>query len=267
MSGMARASCVPGGPPVWEGMVSVSATLSRARCGSAVALSRGTATAKRGCDAKSANSRVLLDIPIAFARAELDITRPRGAGGMFFGVREADSAEPSPEGSGSADVLLCATGDRSVIVRGVATAQQIPLKSRVESGDSFTLRLDRAARAFYYIVRGVVSPVAFTELSPEGPLEFVLFLWGGAPASAVSVDDFRVDAASAAAAAAGGAAGARAATPQRAADEVCCGAAAAAAVRCVWHSARRRRRRVTAGTRRSRSERASARVHIVVCVR
>ena len=81
------------------------------------------------------------------------------------------------------------------------------------AGETFSLRLDRATREFYYIVRGRVSPAQFTDLA-DGPLEFVAF-----PFAAIhprQIVDVRVDAASVAA----GAPRARAA-PLTVADEVC----------------------------------------------
>ena len=89
----------------------------------------------------------------------------------------------------------------------------VPAEYRPRAGETFTLRLDRATREFYYIVRGRVSPAQFTDLA-DGPLEFVAFPLCCDPPS--TIVDVRVDAASAAA----GAPRARAA-PLTVADEVC----------------------------------------------
>jgi hypothetical protein len=185
-------------PPVWDGMVSVGVDLSRPRCGDAVEVSRGnrTAIAGAGCNAGKANSRVLFD-PFPFTRAEVDVAY--NAGYVSFGVRESDSAAPSPKGDMSHDVLVVGTG--CVYARG--TRARAPAEFRPRAGETFTIRLDRAARVFYCIVRGVVSPAQFTDLS-DGPLEFVAFLGGGqTPPSQLTIVDVRVDAASAAVAAPG----------------------------------------------------------------
>jgi hypothetical protein len=50
----------------------------------------------------------------------------------------------------------------------------VPAEYRPRAGEKFTLRLDRATREFFYIVRGRVSPAQFTDLA-DGPLEFVAF--------------------------------------------------------------------------------------------
>ena len=72
----------------------------------------------------------------------------------------------------------------------------VPAEYRTRAGETFTLRLDRATREFYYIVRGRVSPAQFTDLA-DGPLEFVAFPLCCDPPS--TIVDVRVDAASAAA--------------------------------------------------------------------
>jgi hypothetical protein len=100
----------------------------------------------------------------------------------------------------------------------------VPAKYRPRAGETFTLRLDRATREFYYILRGRVSPAQFTDLA-DGPLEFVAFPLCCDPPS--TIVDVRVDAASAAA----GAPRARS-TPLTVADEVC-GDGAGAVQRCA----------------------------------
>ena len=182
-------------PPVWGGMVRVGAALSRTRCGAAVELSRGARTAStEDGSSVSPDSRVVFD-PFPFARAEVDITLHVGR--MCFGVREADDAAPSRNGVDSTNVPAVAAVGGMVRVRG-RDMPPVPAEFRIRVGETFTLRLDRAARVFYYIVRGRVSPIQFFDLA-EGPLEFVAFLCGDEhPATQITIADVRVDAASAA---------------------------------------------------------------------
>ena len=210
----------------------VGVGLSRARCGDAVDLSRGarTATAGPSCRNESAGGRVLFE-PFRFARAEVDITLNEGS--VCFGVLEAGAGEPTPLGGNSTDVLVVWVGGR-VVARGRSSRVArggVPAECRPRPGETFTLRLDRAARVFYYIVRGVVSPAQFMDLAAGGPLEFVFFLAGPCtPPSQFTVAGVRVDRASGAAAAA--ALGATPAT-RRGDAEVCaavCGGAAACGV-------------------------------------
>ena len=230
--GNAGASRVPAGgvaPPVWDGMVSVDVRLSRERSGDGVELSRGnrSATARAG-RLTTANSRVSFD-PFQFTRAEAVLTI--NAGDICFGVRESDSAAPSPRGVFSRDVLAVTNHGSCVIVRGLEDAPSEFDLFDAQPGETFTLRLDRAARAFYYIVRGAVSPVQFTDLA-SAPSEFVFFFAGFGDEEPVSshftIVDVRVDAASAAAAAPDS----RAALP-RTVGEVCRAGVAAAACGCV----------------------------------
>lgn len=180
-------------PPLWDGMVSVDVALSRLRCGDAVDLINRTARARHTCDDGSQNSRGSLD-PFRFMRAEVDIVF---GGRICFGVREADNPVPSTDGVRSPDVLVVGTGGH-----GYARGDWLPSAPRqfeLHDGETFTLRLDRAARVFYYIVKGVVSPRQYTDLA-DGPLEFVFFLYGKhTPPSQLTIVDVRVDAASAAA--------------------------------------------------------------------
>ncbi len=100
----------------------------------------------------------------------------------------------------------------------------VPEEYSPRAGETSTLRLDGAARVFFYIVRGRVSPAQFTDLA-DGPLEIVAFPLCCDPPS--TIVDVRVDAASAAA----GAPRARAA-PLTVADEVC-GDGVGAVQRCA----------------------------------
>ena len=143
---------------------------------------------------RNANSRVVFET-FPFVRAEVDVTRH--AGYACFGVREGDSAAPSPDGYESPDVLV--VGAR-MYARGKRLRPDIRAEFGIGENETFTLRLDRAARCFYYIVKGIVSPVQFTDLA-DGPLEFVAFLADHNSTASLTIESVRVDAASAAAAA------------------------------------------------------------------
>jgi hypothetical protein len=162
-------------------------------------------------------SRVMLHAFLC-SRVEVDVTL--NAGYMWFGVREAGAVVAPADGGIAAGNVLVASTDGYVRVRGEPEAPASGFEIR--AGETFTLRLDRVARAFCYIVRGVVSPAQFTDLSEDGRLDLVAFLPGWTtPPTQFTVADVRVDAGSDAAAA-----------PLRAIEEVRACACACAFVSC-----------------------------------